>query len=59
MIEFFHQPNFNFLRWKWHFIITSWVLILAGAISLWVKGGPAYGIDFRGGTLVYVKFAQP
>src|SRR3990167_9520743 len=57
MIEFFHNPNYNFLRWKWHFIILSWLLILAGSASLWVKGGPRYGIDFKGGTLVYLKFA--
>ncbi|MBI4466028.1 MAG: protein translocase subunit SecF [Acidobacteria bacterium] len=57
MIELFRNPNYNFLRWKWHFIIASWVLILVGAVSLWMKGGPRYGIDFRGGTLVYLKFA--
>ncbi|MGH2523469.1 MAG: protein translocase subunit SecF [Anaerolineales bacterium] len=59
MIEFFKSANYNFLRWKWHFIILSWILILAGGVSLWVKGGPRLGIDFKGGTLVYVKFAQP
>ncbi len=59
MIEFFKTANYNFLRWKWHWIVASWVLILAGALSLWTKGGPRYGIDFKGGTLVYVKFAQP
>ncbi len=58
MIEFFHAAHFNFLRWKWHFIILSWILILAGVVSLGVKGGPRYGIDFKGGTLVYVKFAD-
>lgn len=58
MIEFFKEPNFDFLRWRWHWIIASWVLILAGAVSLWVRGGPRYGIDFKGGTLVYLKFAE-
>jgi len=58
MIEFFKEPNFDFLRWRWHWIIASWVLILAGAVSLWVRGGPRFGIDFKGGTLVYLKFAE-
>ena len=58
MLEIFRSPNYNFLRWKWHFIAASWVLILAGLVSLWMKGGPRYGIDFKGGTLVYVKFAD-
>jgi preprotein translocase subunit SecF len=59
MMEFFKTANYNFLRWKWHWIIISWLLILAGIVSLMTKGGPRWGIDFKGGTLVYVKFAQP
>src|SRR4030065_730695 len=60
MIEFFKSASdYNFLRWKWHWIIVSWLLILAGVVSLWTKGGPRWGIDFKGGTLGYVKFAQP
>lgn len=58
MIELFHNPNFNFLRWKWHGIAASCILILVGVVSLWMKGGPRYGVDFRGGTLVYIKFAE-
>jgi len=57
MFELFHSPNFNFLRWRWHFIGLSLLLLAAGAFSLWQKGGPRYGIDFKGGTLVYLKFA--
>ncbi|GAB4163889.1 MAG: protein translocase subunit SecF [Geothermobacteraceae bacterium] len=36
----------------------SIVLILIGLVSLVVKGGPNYGIDFAGGSLVQVKFAE-
>ena len=57
-MELFKEPKFDFLRWRWHWIIASWVLILAGAVSLWMKGGPRYGIDFKGGTLVYLKFTE-
>jgi preprotein translocase subunit SecF len=59
-MEFFHNPNFDFLKYKWVLIGLSLVLSVAGIISLIAKGGPRYGIDFRGGTNVYVKFkAQP
>jgi preprotein translocase subunit SecF len=34
----------------------SGLLILAGLVSLFVRGGPNYGIDFAGGTLVHVRF---
>ena len=59
MIELFRGSNYNFLRWKWHAIGVSLLLLGAGGVSLGVKGGPRYGVDFTGGTLVYVKFADP
>ncbi len=55
-MEFFHNPNFDFLKWKWHLIGLSLVLSVSGITSLIIRHGPRYGIDFRGGTNVYVKF---
>ncbi len=55
-MELFKNTNFDFLRWKWPFIGISLVLTAAGLISLWVKGGPKYGIDFKGGALMYLRF---
>jgi preprotein translocase subunit SecF len=57
-MELFKNTNFDFLGKKWPFIITSIVLTVAGLASLAIKGGPKYGIDFKGGALVYVKFAD-
>jgi preprotein translocase subunit SecF len=39
-------------------LILSWVLIGIGIVSMVIKGGPLYGIDFRGGTLMQIKFAK-
>ena len=58
MIELFRDANYDFLGKKWYCIAFSIVLILVGIGSMVAKGGPRYGIDFRGGTLVYVKFAE-
>src|SRR5437868_15034069 len=55
-MEIFKNTNFDFLAKKWPFIIASLVLTAAGLASLIAKGGPRYGIDFRGGTLMTVKF---
>ena len=55
-MELFKNTNFDFLGKKWPFIILSLVLTAAGLLSLAVKGGPRYGIDFKGGALMYVKF---
>ena len=51
------QIDFVGLRFK--MLVLSWALILIGLASVWMKGGLNYGIDFAGGTMVHVKFAQP
>jgi preprotein translocase subunit SecF len=55
-MELFKQTNFDFLGHKWPFIIASLVLTVLGLGSLVVKGGPRYGIEFKGGMLMTVKF---
>ena len=57
-MEIFKQTNFDFLGKKWPFIILSLVLTAAGLVSLWLKGGPKYGIDFNGGALMDVNFIK-
>jgi preprotein translocase subunit SecF len=58
MIELFRSPNINWVgKCKW-FITLSLVLLAAGWSSIALQGGIRYGIDFRGGTLVRVRFAQ-
>ncbi len=55
-MEFFRSTNYDFLGKKWPFIIASLVLTAAGLISLAIHGGPRYGIEFKGGMLITVKF---
>ena len=57
-MEIFRETNFDFLGKKWPFIILSLLLTAAGLISLAVKGGPRYGIDFTGGALMDVNFIK-
>jgi preprotein translocase subunit SecF len=57
-MEIFKRTNFDFLGRKWPFILLSLVLTVAGLISLWMKGGPKYGIDFTGGALMDVNFVK-
>jgi preprotein translocase subunit SecF len=58
-MELFKQTNFDFLRWKWPFITASLVLSAAGLISIALHGGLRYGIDFKGGAQMTVRFAYP
>jgi preprotein translocase subunit SecF len=57
-MEFFHQPNLHWMSKAKYFFALSGVLLLLGGSSWVRKGGLRYGIDFKGGTLVYVRFAQ-
>jgi preprotein translocase subunit SecF len=58
MIEFFKQPNFNWMGKAKYFYALSGILLLAGWASVFSKGGLYYSIDFKGGTNVDVRFAQ-
>lgn len=57
-MEIFKRTNFDFLGKKWPFIIASLVLTAAGLVSVAMKGGLRYGIDFKGGAIMTVKFAN-
>ncbi len=56
-MHIFRDANFDFLRYRWHAIALSWIIILAGAVTLWTKGIPL-GIEFAGGTAVIVEFTE-
>jgi preprotein translocase subunit SecF len=58
MIELFKQPNLNWMGKAKYFYGLSGILLLAGIISVVQKGGLKYGLDFKGGTNVTVRFAQ-
>ena len=54
----FDNPNYDFIKWRWHAIALSTLIVLAGFGYALAKGVPL-GIDFSGGTIVVVKFDQP
>ena len=54
----FKNPNYNFIKWRWHAIAFSAAIIVAGLGYAFAKGVPL-GIDFSGGTIIVAKFEQP
>jgi preprotein translocase subunit SecF len=57
-VEFFRNTNIDFLGKKWYFLAFSLVFSVAGLFSMLFWHHIPYGVDFRGGTLVYVKFSH-
>ena len=58
-MEFFRNTNIDFLGKKWYFLAFSLIFSVAGILSLMFWHHLPLGVDFRGGTLVYVKFTHP
>jgi preprotein translocase subunit SecF len=50
--------NIDWLRWRWHTLALSWLIIIGGIVMMFVRGVPL-GIDFVGGTNVVVRFEKP
>ena len=57
-VEFFHNVNIDFLGKKWYFLAFPLIFSVAGVLSMLFWHHIPWGVDFRGGTLVRVKFAH-
>ncbi len=53
----FATPNIDFLRWRWHALAVSFVVIAAG---LWLIAtrGLQMGVEFAGGTVIVAQFEE-
>jgi preprotein translocase subunit SecF len=59
MLQIFVNTAYDFIgKRRWGYLVSV-AFILIGLVSLVVKGGLAYDIDFAGGTLLQVRFADP
>jgi len=55
-MELFRNADFDFLGKKWWFILPSLALIVAGLASIVAQHGLLYGVDFKGGTHMEVRW---
>jgi preprotein translocase subunit SecF len=53
------NPNFNFIRWRWHALALSLAIILSGVYTVYSRGGLPLGVDFSGGSLIWLTFEKP
>jgi len=57
-VEFFGEVNIDWLGKKWYFLGFSLIFSIAGLMSLLFWHHLPLGVDFKGGTLIYLKFEQ-
>jgi preprotein translocase subunit SecF len=55
-MQLLKNPSINFVRWRWHAIVVSCLVVLAGVVAVVRGGGLPLGVDFSGGTIVVVQF---
>ena len=59
MLRILHDTKYDFIRW-WRTAVVLTVLFIAfGLISLVIKGGFEYSIEFTGGTSMQLVFNKP
>ena len=56
--RFVRSPQIDFHRWRWHALALSTAVVVVGIALMSTRGIPL-GIEFSGGTIVTVKFAEP
>ncbi|MGA8110575.1 MAG: protein translocase subunit SecF [Acidobacteriaceae bacterium] len=57
-MELFHDVKIDWLGKKWYFLGFSLIFSVAGLLSIFFWHGLPLDVDFRGGTVVRVKFAE-
>jgi len=58
-MNFFKQVDLDWMGKAKYFFGLSFLLLASGVASILAHGGLFYGIDFKGGTVVDVRFAGP
>ena len=58
MMQFFNQPNIQFVKVRKIAYLVSTIVIIAGLFFFHSRGEKNFGIDFTGGTLQQFKFTE-
>jgi preprotein translocase subunit SecF len=56
-MELFRNVNVDWMAKKWYFLVFSLIITVGGLLSIFFWHGIPLGIDFKGGTIVTVKFS--
>lgn len=58
MMSFIKAPKIDFLKYARPAFIVSWLIVLLGVGTVFMKGDKIYGIDFAGGDSITLAFQE-
>jgi preprotein translocase subunit SecF len=58
-VELFRDVNIDWMAKKWYFLGFSLIVTVSGLLSMLFWHGIPLNVDFKGGTIVNVKFSGP
>jgi preprotein translocase subunit SecF len=56
-MKIFDNPNYDFIKYRWHAVIASSIIIALG-LGLFLTRGVNLGVDFAGGANIILKFKE-
>jgi preprotein translocase subunit SecF len=56
-MKIFDNPNYDFIKYRWHAVIASSIIIALG-LGLFLTRGVNLGVDFAGGANIILKFRE-
>ncbi|HEY0160759.1 MAG TPA: protein translocase subunit SecF [Thermoanaerobaculia bacterium] len=56
-MRIFDNPNYDFIKYRWHAVVIS-LLIIAIGLGVFLTRGVNLGIDFAGGANIVLKFRE-
>jgi preprotein translocase subunit SecF len=56
-MKIFDNPNYDFIKYRWHAVIVSSIIIAVG-LGFFLTRGINMGVDFAGGANIILKFRE-
>lgn len=56
-MQIFRDPNYDFIKYRWHAVVIS-LLIIGAGVAVFIARGINLGVDFAGGASIILRFKE-